>query len=381
MNLESLGWANSFAQTFADYCSSISSSIHSSNTNSAVITSNTTTSNTTTSNLIPARVTSEHKGLYNLQTEVGEFSAAIAGKLRHQATQAQDYPAVGDWVVAAVRPSEQKATIHHILPRRSKFSRKAVGGKTDEQVIAANIDTVFLVSGLDLDFNPRRIERYLLLAWESGANPVIVLNKADLCGDVEACLLAVEAIAPAVPIVVLSALQADGLSGLEPYLKSGQTIALIGSSGVGKSTLTNQLLGTTVQLTQDVRESDSRGRHTTTHRELLPLPSGGLIIDTPGMRELQLWAGEDSLQGTFTDIDALAATCRFRDCQHQQEPGCAVREAVELGNLDGSRLANYLKLQKEVAYLSRKQDQQAFLEEKAKWKQISKRQRSHYSQR
>jgi ribosome biogenesis GTPase / thiamine phosphate phosphatase len=379
MNLESLGWANSFAQTFADYCSSVNSSVNS-GINSSINPSN-TASNVTASNLTPARVTSEHKGLYNLQTEVGEFAAAIAGKLRHQATEAQDYPAVGDWVVATVRPSEQKATIHHILPRRSKFSRKAVGGKIDEQVIAANIDTVFLVSGLDLDFNPRRIERYLLLAWESGANPVIVLNKADLCGDVEACLLAVEAIAPAVPIVVLSALQADGLSGLEPYLKSGQTIALIGSSGVGKSTLTNQLLGTTVQLTQDVRESDSRGRHTTTHRELLPLPSGGLIIDTPGMRELQLWAGEDSLQGTFTDIDALAATCRFRDCQHQQEPGCAVREAVELGNLDGSRLANYLKLQKEVAYLSRKQDQQAFLEEKAKWKQISKRQRSHYSQR
>lgn len=349
MKLELLGWSETFAQAFAD-C--------------------------TIANAIPGRITLEHKGLYRLQTEVGEFSATIVGKLRHQAIQVQDYPAVGDWVVATIRPAEQRASIHQILPRRSKFSRKMVGSKTEEQVIAANVDTVFLVSGLDQDFNPRRIERYLILAWESGARPVIVLNKADLCPDVADCLRKVEAIALGVPIIILSALQSEGLSELLAYLQSGQTVALLGSSGVGKSTLTNQLLGAPIQATQSVRAGDDRGRHTTTHRELLLLPGGGLIVDTPGMRELQIWAGEESVQGTFTDVEALAASCRFRDCQHQHEPGCAVRQAVAEGLLDVSRLSNYQKLQREVAYLSRKQDHQAYLEEKARWKKISKKARS-----
>jgi ribosome biogenesis GTPase / thiamine phosphate phosphatase len=349
MKLEFLGWSDTFAQAFAD-CK--------------------------ITNAIPGRITSEHKGQYQLQTEAGEFSATVTGKLRHQAIQVQDYPAVGDWVVATVRPTEQRATIHQILPRRSKFSRKMVGSKTEEQVIAANVDTVFLVSGLDQDFNPRRIERYLILAWESGAKPVIVLNKADLRPDVENCLKAVEVVALGVPIIILSALQSESLSALLPYLQQGQTVALLGSSGVGKSTLTNQLLDAPVQETQSVRAGDDRGRHTTTHRELLLLPCGGLIIDTPGMRELQMWAGEESVQGTFTEIEALAASCRFRDCQHQQEPGCAVQQAVAAGQLDISRLVNYQKLQREVAYLSRKQDHQAYLEEKAKWKKISKKARS-----
>jgi ribosome biogenesis GTPase len=349
MKLEFLGWSDTFAQAFAD-CKIASA--------------------------IPGRITSEHKGQYQLQTEAGEFSATVTGKLRHQAIQVQDYPAVGDWVVATVRPAEQRATIHQILPRRSKFSRKMVGSKTEEQVIAANVDTVFLVSGLDQDFNPRRIERYLILAWESGARPVIVLNKADLRPDVENCLRAVEAVALGVPIILLSALQSEGLSALLPYLQQGQTVALLGSSGVGKSTLTNQLLSAPVQETQSVRTGDDRGRHTTTHRELLLLPCGGLIIDTPGMRELQIWAGEESVQGTFTDIEALAKSCRFRDCQHQHEPGCAVQQAVAAGQLEVSRLVNYQKLQREVAYLSRKQNHQAYLEEKAKWKKISKKARS-----
>jgi ribosome biogenesis GTPase / thiamine phosphate phosphatase len=301
-----------------------------------------------------------------LQTEVGEFSATVTGKLRHQAIQIQDYPAVGDWVVTTIRPAEQRATIHQIFPRRSKFSRKMVGSKTEEQVIAANVDTVFLVSGLDQDFNPRRIERYLILAWESGARPVIVLNKADLRPEVENCLRAVETVALGVPIIILSALQSEGLSALLPHLQQGQTVALLGSSGMGKSTLTNQLLGAPVQETQFVRAGDDRGRHKTTHRELLLLPCGGLIIDTPGMRELQIWAREESVQGTFTDIEALAKSCRFRDCQHQHEPGCAVQQAVAAGQLNISRLVNDQKLQREVAYLSRKQDHQAYLEEKAK---------------
>jgi ribosome biogenesis GTPase / thiamine phosphate phosphatase len=347
MNLEMLGWADCFAQAFERYA---------------------------IANAVPGRVTLEHKSSYVIQTELGEYAAEITGKLRHQSTQ--NLIAVGDWVVATLRPSEQKATIHGILPHKSKFSRKAVGGKTDEQVIATNVDVAFLVSGLDQDFNLRRIERYLILAWESGANPVIVLNKADLCPNLEARLADVAAIAPGVSIVALSALYRDGLNELLPYLQPGHTVVLLGSSGVGKSTLTNQLLGETVQETQVVRQGDARGRHTTTHRELLPLPCGGLLIDTPGMRELQLWAGEDSLQETFTDIETLAQRCRFRDCQHEHEPGCAVRQALEERRLDESRLASYQKLQREVDYLARKQDPQAFLQDKAKWKKLSKASRS-----
>ncbi len=349
MNLELLGWADCFAQASGRYAMA---------------------------NAIPGRVTLEHKSSYIIQTEQGEYAAEITGKLRHQSTQIQNPIAVGDWVVATLRPSAQKATIHGILPHKSKFSRKAVGGKTDEQVIATNVDVALLVSGLDQDFNPRRIERYLILTWESGANPVIILNKADLCLNLEARLADVEAIAPGVPVVALSALQKDGLAELLPYLQPGHTAVLLGSSGVGKSTLTNQLLGATVQETQAVRKGDARGRHTTTHRELLPLPCGGIIIDTPGMRELQLWAGEDSLQETFTDVETLSQRCRFRDCQHEREPGCAVQMALEGGRLDESRLASYQKLQREVGYLARKQDPKALLEEKAKWKKLSKASRS-----
>jgi ribosome biogenesis GTPase / thiamine phosphate phosphatase len=351
MNLESLGWADCFAHAFE--CLAIR-------------------------NAIPGRVTTEYKGLYTLQTEQGEYSATLRGKLRHQTSQFSNLPVVGDWVVVIPRPSERTATIHAVLPRRSQFSRKTVGSKTDEQIIATNIDTAFLVSGLDQDFNPRRIERYLLLTWESGAKPVIILNKADLCSDIAACLADVEAIAPGVPAIILSALSQDGLGDLRPYLQSGRTVVLLGSSGVGKSTLTNQLLGKPLQQTQAVRQGDDRGRHTTTRRELLPLPDGGLIIDTPGMRELQLWVGEESLQGTFTDVESVAQYCRFRDCQHGREPGCAVQEAIGEGRLDQARLESYQKLQREVSHLARKQDQQAYLQEKARWKKISKLSRSYY---
>ncbi len=263
------------------------------------------------------------------------------------------------------------------MPRKSKFSRKTVGNKTEEQIVAANVDTVFLVSGLDGDFNPRRIERYLILAWESGANPVIVLNKSDLCNSLESCLAEVEAIALGVPIVVLSATNHQGLDALTSYLQPGQTVALLGSSGVGKSTITNQLQGEVVQAVQSVRQGDDRGKHTTTHRQLILLPTGGLIIDTPGMREIQIWAGEESLQETFADIETLAQECRFRDCQHHKEPGCAVQQALAEELLDYSRFLSYQKLQKELAYSARKQDQRAQLAEKERWKKIHKAMRNH----
>ncbi|MBD3883201.1 ribosome small subunit-dependent GTPase A [Phormidium tenue FACHB-886] len=361
MKLEDLGWNHFFAQSFAQLQSSASLSDR--------------------ANFSIGRVAVQHKDTYLLYTEAGELNAAVTGKFRHQAASAQDFPAVGDWVIIQIHAdthSENHATIHKILPRKSQFSRKTVGGKTIEQMIAANVDTVFLVSGLDQNFNLRRIERYLVLVWESGAAPVIILNKADLCEDVVGHIAEVAAIAPDVPILPISAVQQQGLLKLQPYLQSGQTIALLGSSGVGKSTLTNQLIGKAVQSVQSVRQSDDQGRHTTTQRELLLLPEGGLIIDTPGMRELQLWAGEDSLQTTFADIDELSNQCRFRNCLHQQEPGCAVQAAIAIDRLDPFRLFSYQKLHKEVEYLDRKQNQRLQLEEKAKWKKIHKAMRQRY---
>lgn len=348
MNLELLGWESFFSKNFSSQFQD---------------------------GYTVGRVAIEQKNTYILYTEFGELSAEVSGKMRHQASGRQDFPAVGDWVAFSRSGGESRAIIQKILPRKSKFSRKTVGAVTDEQIVATNIDTVFLVSGLDNDFNKRRIERYLILVWESGANPVIVLNKADLCDEVEQRQTEVETIASGVPIVVLSAVENKGLDGLIPYLGTGQTVALIGSSGVGKSTITNQLVGQDIQAVQSVRLGDNRGRHTTTHRELIILPSGGLLIDTPGMREIQMWGSADGLQETFADIESLGTLCRFRNCQHEQEPGCAVQQALFDGTLDEERLRNYQKLQQELNYLNRKQDQKAYLAEKEKWKKITKFQR------
>lgn len=323
------------------------------------------------------RVILEHKQLYRVITNHGELLAEITGKMRYQALGRSDFPAVGDWVVIEPRFNEGRATIQAILPRFSKFSRKVAGQTTEEQIVATNINTVFLVNALNRDFNIRRIERYLILAWESGATPVIVLSKADLCDDVESKVAQVEAVAIGVPIHVISVMNQEGLELLQPYLTQGQTIALLGSSGVGKSTLVNALFGKEIQAVQDVRVSDDRGRHTTTHRELLLLPQGAAIIDTPGMRELALWESESGISDTFVDIEAIALHCYFRDCTHTSEPRCAVLQALEDGSLDPARYQNYKKLQRELAYLERKENVRARIAEKEKWKKIHKQQRSN----
>jgi len=341
--LRALGWNDAFAQQFAPYAAEGYS---------------------------VGRIALEHKHLYRIYTEQGELLGEIAGKMRFTASGRDDYPAVGDWVVIRPRLEEKKATIHAILPRTSKFSRKVAGETMEEQIVAANVDTVFLVNALNNDFNLRRIERYLILAWESGATPVLILSKADLCDDIDQKVAEVESVAFGVPIHVISSEQHQGLDAIQPYLREGTTIALLGSSGVGKSTLINRLYGDDRQKVKEVREGDDRGRHTTTHREMILLPNGGLVIDTPGMRELQLWDADEGFQDAFEDIESLAADCRFRDCTHGKEPGCAVKAAIKNGSLNPERYANYLKLQRELAYLARKEDVKLQVAEKEKWKKI-----------
>jgi ribosome biogenesis GTPase / thiamine phosphate phosphatase len=304
-----------------------------------------------TAEFIPARVARESHELYRIFCEQGEYLAELSGKFRHQIATRADLPAVGDWVLAKLRPESDRATIHRLLPRRGAFSRQTAGEKTAEQVVAANVDILFLVASLNREFNPRRIERYLTLAWESGARPVIVLNKSDLCEAPDPLRDEAEKRAPGVEVLLASAFRGEGISEIRAMVGQGITAAFLGSSGVGKSSLINALVGGAQLPTQPVRSTDDRGRHTTTSRQMLLLAGAGIVIDTPGLRELQLWDAGDGIGQTFDDIQQLSQQCKFRDCRHQDEPGCVVRDA-----LDPDRLASYQKLQREEKFQAAKLD-------------------------
>lgn len=357
MKLEDLGW-NSYFQSQFDKCER-------------------------ENKLEPARISEEHKGLYRLINAGGEYIAEISGKMRYSSVGYSDFPAVGDWVTAMIYPEERKAIIHGLLRRKNRFSRKAVlsggmpdsRGKTEEQVLAANIDTVFLVNGLDSDFSLRRIERYMTTVYDSNMSPVIILNKTDLVENPEEYIDRVESIAFGVPVVPVCGLKNSGTDNLREYIRPGKTVVLLGSSGVGKSTIINRLFGTDRQRVESVREFDQKGRHTTTTRELMVLPGGGVLIDTPGMREFQPWKNEAETAGSFADIELYAKNCRFRNCKHESEPGCAVREAIDKGQLDPGRYGNYIRMKKEARYLESRIEKGAQLTEKKRWKAISKLQK------
>lgn len=346
MSLENIGYNSHFAAAFSAY---LNKGLH------------------------PARIVLEGRSDFRVLSEYGEISAVLTGKFHYASDGGSDFPVIGDWVAANILDeSPKRAVICAILPRKSAFSRKEAGPRIKQQLVAANIDTVFITMGLDGDFSLRRVERYLAMAWESGAYPVILLTKTDLCEDVPGSIADVNRVAPSVPVCAVSAKLETGMDQLEPYLTPGQTIAFIGSSGVGKSTLINYLIGEEAQKVNDVRLSDSRGRHTTTNRKILITPSGVLVVDTPGMRELQLWNASDGMSETFSDIEEISDGCRFTDCRHESEPGCAVRRAVDEGILDPKRLENYHKMVKEMKYLELKQESSSEYVERIKWKQIHK---------
>jgi ribosome biogenesis GTPase len=341
--LESLGWSDFFMEGMGQYGSQC----------------------------VPGRIAESSGDLYQIYSNGGLVTGQISGRFRHRAASRAELPAVGDWVALTRVAGEGKAQIHGLLPRKSTFTRKVAGRAATEQVVAANIDTVFLVTSLNQDLNPRRLERYLVMIWEGGANPAIILNKSDLCPDSTESVRQVGSVSMGVPIHTISVLQGEGLAALDSYLTRGKTVALLGSSGVGKSSLVNYLASAHLQDVQPVREGDDRGRHTTTRRQLFLLPSGALVLDTPGMREIQLWGGEEGVAAAFEDVETLAAECRYRDCSHQNEPGCAVRQALEGGLLDEERYSSYEKLVGEMRYAAIKTDKAAQAAQKKKWKKLT----------
>lgn len=329
-------------------------------------------------NAVPARVIVQQRKCWRIAGEFGERWAEATGKLRLAAEKGAEWPAVGDWVAAELRDGSTMGVIGEVLPRRSRFVRKSPGRQIEEQVIAANVDTALLVSALDGDFNPRRVERYLAQCWESGVRPVIVLNKTDVCTGWRDKAREMERVALGTSVCVVSAKTKQGLDELKKFLTPGETVVLLGSSGVGKSTIVNKLLGEARQEVQPVRQGDSRGRHTTSARELFVLPGGALLMDTPGLRELQLWDADEGVSRTFAEIDALAQRCRFSDCRHEAEPECAVQAALRAGRLDEARLENYRKLLREQEFLRRKIDPEARQAEKQRIKELHREQRKTY---
>lgn len=353
MTLADLGWNDSLALAFAPYAAE---------------------------GCEPARVTLELKGYCEVTGEEGARLGECSGKFIHAAKAPADYPAIGDWVAVLPQPGDPtRVAIQAVLSRRTRFSRRAAGEEVLEQIVAANVDTVFLVSSLDGNHHLHRLERYLAAAYASGAQPVVLLNKADLADETEAIPLEIARVAPAVPVLVISAKTRRGLKALAPWLQPGQTIALLGSSGVGKSTLINRLMGDPVQAVQEVRAADNKGRHTTTQRELLITPDGVLIIDTPGMREIQPWEAGAGVATAFNDVAAVAGRCKFRDCTHTVEPGCAVQAALADGSLELPRWQSYQRMLRATAHEVRRVDRPAAQQHKAQMKKLTKslRQRVH----
>jgi len=319
----------------------------------------------------PARVVAEDRGSYQLVATGGELRAAVSGRFRHEAgADPSAYPAVGDWV-AVEGGLTGETVIHALLPRRSALVRQAPGKRTEAQVLGANLDVVFVVASLNADLNLRRLERYVAAGWESGAEPIVLLSKADLGGDIDTILLAVAGVAASATVVVVSSFDGRGVDEVRERIGAGRTVAFVGSSGVGKSTLLNTLAGEERAYVREIRADDARGRHTTTRRQLHLLPEGGLVLDTPGMREFSLW-DSDGLEQTFADLDEIVARCRFGNCSHNGEPGCAIAAAVTDGSLEPDRLENWRKLQRETAHHERRVDALARAEERRKWKAIGK---------